>query len=156
MGPSLVGIMNPNSDISKILRAGGLPKHLGANMYGLEIPQDDISLLDVISGSSQRGEARSAATATKLTEYFQKCLNKEGMELSPEGGDFFTDLFGEVLSNCEIHGGVGGSWYTQGVYQKKDYGGEMQLMFMNIGDTIYEGLSKHSGNSNILKVRAKS
>ncbi|MBR1930226.1 MAG: hypothetical protein IJ833_01950 [Lachnospiraceae bacterium] len=87
-------------------------------------------------------------TATKLTNYFNKCLRTQNMELNGEGKRILSRIFGEVISNCEIHGGDQATWYTQGHYQNRsdDFYGEMQLLFLNIGETIYEGLKKDSSD----------
>lgn len=141
----LGGVTKSDSDISRILMASGLPKHLNASWLSKEVARDnDIDELDIITGYSGRKNRMSSSNATLLTLYFQKCLYRESLTLTGKGKRYFTELFGEVLANCEIHGGKDGTWYTQGIYLKKDYGGEMQLLFMNIGDTIYDGLMKHS------------
>lgn len=68
------------------------------------------------------------------------------MELNDEGKRVLGRILGEVISNCEIHGGDSSTWYTQGHYQIKEDNsyGEMQLLFLNLGETIYEGLKNQS------------
>lgn len=69
------------------------------------------------------------------------------MEFKEEGLLILATMLGEMLDNCEIRGGSRATWYTQGYYENnpnKSYG-EFQLLFLNLGNVVYEGLRDASG-----------
>lgn len=140
------GILSLKSDnVNDILLASGLPYHLDAYSTK-DYDKNKVAPFKIVSGQNTDSSKEAATVATKLTEYFNKCLRTQNYEINDEGKRLFSRIFGEVINNCEIHGGKEATWYTQGHYQiiDKDSYGEMQLLFMNIGDTIAEGLEKHS------------
>ena len=128
-----------------ILLASGLPYHLKADSF-IQADESHIERLETIKGLHDLVANKAGETATKLTLYFNKCLKTQNMELNNEGTRLFSTILGEVISNCEIHGGKASTWYTQGHYQTKEDNsfGEMQLLFLNLGETIYEGLKNNS------------
>lgn len=96
------------------------------------------------SKCEERGRV-SGYIATELTNFFNRCLRHESMQLNDEGCALLSTTLGEVVNNCEIHGDENSTWYVGGYYESKksEQGqkyGEMQLVFLNIGTDIYEGL----------------
>lgn len=144
-----LGGLPQNKEVRDILLASGLPYHLKANSK-LQYDQKNVERFKTVVGRNALEESKADETATQLTLYFDKCLKKQSMELNLEGKRLLSRILGEVISNCEIHGGEGSTWYTQGHYQEKEEGdfGEMQLLFLNLGNTIYEGLKKDSSEEN--------
>lgn len=136
-----------------ILFASGLPYHLNAES-NIDYCQGKIERFETIRGLHNDIGADSGRIATDLTLYFNKCLRTQGFELNADGLTMFSSILGEVVNNCEIHGGSEAVWYIQGHYQideGKDYG-EMQLVFLNFGDTIYEGLKNSSSKETTCKL----
>ena len=131
----------------EILLASGLPHHLQAEIE-LKADEKKIERFELVSGShSERDEEKiSGMVATNLTLYFDRCLATQKLFLKNSGKGFISRMLGEVIDNCEIHGGENATWYTQGHYQiyKNEQIGEMQLIFLSFGDTIYEGLKRES------------
>ncbi len=130
-----------------ILLASGLPYHLKADSY-MQFDEEHVERFETIKGVHDLSANKADETATKLTLYFNRCLKTQSMELNDEGKRLLGRILGEVISNCEIHGGDSSTWYTQGHYQMREDNsyGEMQLLFMNLGETIYEGL-RHCSTS---------
>ena len=127
----------------EIIRAGGLPHHIGAEIYeNTKIEQ--IEQFEMVRGSYNPQKKKAGIVATELTLYLDRCLHTQKYRLNELGKSLFSDMLGEVITNCEIHGGINAMWYTQGYYKIIDEAnvGEMQLVFLTIGDTIYEGLKK--------------
>ena len=129
-----------------VLLASGLPYHLNAETR-MSFDEDNVQRFETIKGRHDIEANKAGETATNLTLYLDKCLKTQGMEFNAEGKRLLSRILGEVISNCEIHGGELATWYTQGHYQvgKGNSFGEMQLLFLNLGETIYEGL-KHSSS----------
>lgn len=135
------GNLPRNRKARDILLASGLPYHLHAESE-MHFDEKHVERFETIKGTHSVVANKADETATKLTLYFNKCLKTQNMELNDEGKRVLGRILGEVLSNCEIHGGNSSTWFTQGHYQivEDNSYGEMQLLFMNLGETIYEGL----------------
>jgi len=131
----------------EILLASGLPYHLQAESK-LKADEKKIERFELVSGhhSEVNEEKIGGTVATNLTLYFDRCLGTQKLFLKNSGKSFMSTMLGEVLDNCEIHGGENATWYTQGHYQiyKGKKTGEMQLIFLSFGDTIYEGLKREA------------
>lgn len=138
---SLSGKLPEDPMARDVLLASGLPYHVKARSE-FEYDRTNVEKFETVSGECSNDVRQSGKIATELTEYFNRCLSHQGMKLRNEGISLLATLLGEVLGNCEIHGGERATWYTQGHYEdnhNKAYG-EMQLLFLNLGDTIYQGL----------------
>lgn len=136
-----------------IVRAGGLPYHIGAKIFG-KSKVDSIEQFEMVKGSHNQQRKKAGIVATNLTIYLDRCLQTQKYKLNDFGKSIFSDMLGEVITNCEIHGGSDSMWYTQGYYKIIDEAniGEMQLVFLTIGDSIYEGLKKESNDETIQKL----
>lgn len=151
---SLQGHLPHNGTVRDILLASGLPYHLHAE-GGLSFDEKHVERFKTIKGRHGKYVNRADETSTKLMLYFNRCLRTQSMELNEEGKRLLSRILGEVISNCEIHGGETATWYTQGHYQMKDNNafGEMQMLFLTLGDTIYEGLQNNSSRETGRKLR---
>lgn len=141
----LFGRFPKNQMVKDILLESGLLHHLNFG-HKIEYDKHNVEKFDVVSGEVGGDDKLSGTIATELTDYFNRCLLHQGMKLNNDGILFLVTLLGEVIDNCEIHGGEQATWYTQGHYEDniiKNYG-EMQLLFLNLGKTIYEGLEYDS------------
>ncbi len=139
----LAGIVPKDPLAKDVLIASGLPYHLNIPMKYSRTKVERFATRSGVQGEERR---KSGIIATELTEYFNRCLEHQNMELRDEGKLLMATLLGEVLDNCEIHGGEHATWYTQGHYENNPNNlyGEMQLLFLNLGDTIYQGLEEQS------------
>ncbi|MCM1179252.1 MAG: hypothetical protein NC347_03270 [Clostridium sp.] len=137
----------PRDELAKdILLASGLPYHLNAEYYA-QVNQEQMECFETVKGVYDIEANKADKTATDMTLYFNRCLKTQNYELNEHGLNLLSTMLGEVIGNCEIHGGEGSTWYTQGHYQIQEGNpyGEMQLLFLNIGSTIYDGL-KHEAS----------
>lgn len=141
-------------EVNDILLASGLPFHLNAESLR-NYDSNQVERFEIIKGHNVSRARMAGTTATKLTEYFNKCLKTQNYEITDKGKAKFGKIFGEVLTNCEIHGGENSTWYTQGHYQinKESSYGEMQLLFLNLGSSIYEGLRRNSSEETQRKLK---
>ena len=142
-----VGNVPPEKRSKEILLASKLPYYLQSESE-LKVNEKKIERFELVSGchSEKDDEKIGGTVATNLTLYFDRCLTTQKMSLKNNGKSFMSTMFGEVLDNCEIHGGENATWYTQGhyqIYEDKQIG-EMQLIFLSFGDTIYEGLKREA------------
>ena len=141
----LSGKLPQNPMVKDVLLASGLPYHVNARSK-VVYDSTNVEKFETVSGECSNDARQSGRIATELTEYFNRCLLHQSMRLRDEGISLLVTLLGEVLGNCEIHGGEHATWYTQGHYEdnsNKAYG-EMQLLFLNLGNTIYQGLKYNS------------
>lgn len=113
-GLSLTGIVPLNRKAQSVFIASGLPYHLN---IGKKYKEKNIERFETRSGVYDQENRKSGTIATELTEYFDRCLRHQKMVLKEEGKVFMATLLGEVLNNCEIHGGEHATWYTQGHYE---------------------------------------
>lgn len=151
---TLRGKLPKNQMVRDVLLASGLPYHLNAN-YNSEYDRNRVEKFETISGECSTDKRQSGKIATELTEYFNKCLSHQKMTLREDGLLLMATLLGEVLGNCEIHGGEQATWYTQGHYEDNlnETYGEMQLLFLNLGNTIYKGLKYDSSDETKERLR---
>ena len=136
----------PKDPIAReVFLASGLPYHLKAE-YRMQYDKENIERFELVSGECGAPTKIAGRVSTSMTNYFNKCLRKQGLELNDNGKSILSSILGEVINNCEIHGGPQSTWYTQGHYQTmgEDSYGEMQLLFLNLGNTVYEGLKYNS------------
>ncbi|MGV8155207.1 MAG: hypothetical protein ACLKAO_13050 [Alkaliphilus sp.] len=139
------GKLSSIQKIREILVVSGIINHLGLND---EVEcNNNIKKLDLICGDNYfvrlgRVIKNSGGAATKIIEYFKKCLNTQGFELVREGENYLGEMIGEVIANCEDHSGEYGEWYSIGHYSIDEHNGcgEFTLTILNFGQTIYEGL----------------
>ena len=136
------GTIPAEGRVKDVFMASGLAAHMDLDMeQGVSIDWEKIRRFKLISGYHQ--SEVSGITATKLTEYIIDCMETQGYTLKSRGKSLLGNLFGEVLDNCEIHGGADTTWFALGHYQQykssEEYG-EIQLVIFDFGDTIYEQL----------------
>ncbi|MCM3663464.1 hypothetical protein M3204_03560 [Mesobacillus subterraneus] len=150
------GILPADNSIKVLLFVSGLLNHLNVDP---EIKQKikesiKVELLELINGGKHTNTYRvsnaetSATTSTKITEYFNNCLNTQGIELTTDGLILISSIVAEVIDNCRIHSGEFKQWFTLGHYIIKpgEEHGECNLVIFNFGQTIYEGLKRHMDN----------
>lgn len=144
---NIEGYLPYDKSVKDILLASGLPYHLKAESFS-HFDAEHVHRFETVKGHHDVGANKAAEVSTKLVLYFNKCLKTQSLELNDEGLRLLSRILGEVISNCEIHGGETATWYTQGHYQIKDDNsfGEMQMLFLNLGETIYEGLVNDSSD----------
>lgn len=125
--------------IRKTFIASGLPEHL-ENVKTPLFRKDNIRLFKLRVG--RHGTKKSDVVSTKLTDYFNECLNTQNLCLTPRGKNQLSKMFGEIVENCEIHGGEEAMWYVLGHYNvlENNQYGEVNLVVFNYGDSIYEQL----------------
>ncbi|MGE5551976.1 MAG: hypothetical protein ACM3ZC_15805 [Bacteroidota bacterium] len=139
---NLRGIYPSDKKLRDFLEINGILKHIG---IGSE-PNSAVRKLDLISGDYR--SRSSGLAATRIIHYINECLKTQGFHLSREGEGFLGQLLGEVINNCELHGGEFSRWYSLGYYRKDDERkyGECQLVIFSIGDTIYQSLKNNSSS----------
>lgn len=144
------------------LMVSGLLKHLNFDIPEKEIINEypgEIRRLELISGGKNtptykvHSPTTSDIVATKIAEYFEECLETEGIGILPEGKSYIGQLVGETINNCQLHSGDFSQWFTLGHYYSEDgtsYG-ECQLVLFNFGQTIYEGLKNNALDPNTVR-----
>ena len=76
--------------------------------------------------------------------YYQKCLQRNGYELTSKGIDKFNNLVGEIIDNLGTHSGEDGDWFVSGHFAQRENNelGKGTLTFISFGNTIYESLKE--------------
>ena len=107
-------------------------------------PLEEVECLELI----KNGE--SSDIAEKIIDYIERSLLRHELILTKEGKNHFSHLLGEISDNCREHGGEKAKWYTLGHYffDKRTKKGKCQLVILDFGETIYEGL-KNAETQNI-------
>ena len=80
---------------------------------------------------------------TYISDYISNSQKEKGKILSPVGYNCINGLVGEILTNSKEHLGDEYSQYFITGFFKKDIG-EINLSFINFGDTFYQGIKYNS------------
>lgn len=137
----------PDGEITDILEVSGLLKHMGIETH----ERSHIRKLELIKGSKYNTHMSSGKGSTLVTDYFVECLETQGFSLDGNGRQKISGMVGEVIDNCNQHGGDFSEWYTLGHYnlvEGSQYG-QCHLVIFNFGETIYESL-KTTTNKKII------
>ncbi len=147
----------PKDEKSKIvLLASGILKSLEFPDVHEQIERikgnKKIECLDLIAGGKNsptfkvNTSLESGIISTNVSDYFEKCLNIEGLGINIHGKSYISELVAETINNCEQHSGDFNQFFTLGHYysNSNDGYGECQLVIFNFGQTIYEGLLYNS------------
>lgn len=138
------GTIPSEGKVKDVFMASGLAAHMDLSIdAGIPMDWHNIKRFKLISGYHH--SQISDITATKLAEYIIECMNTQGYTLNGKGKNLLGILFGEVLDNCEIHGGEQTTWFALGHYQQNNRAeryGEVQLVIFDFGNTIYEQLKE--------------
>lgn len=131
-----------NNDVDALLKMSGLLKHL--NIFKGKVPNTE--QLELITNGD------SSTVAEKTIEYVDHSLSRHNVELTKAGKNLFASFLGEIVNNCEVHGGTNVVWYTLGhySYDPKSELGKCKLCIIDFGETIYEGL-KNCKSQKVLK-----
>ena len=136
------GSLPEDAKARKMFIASGLPAHLELKNK-LLIRKDNMRLFSLVAGKS--GTGRSGEVSTQLTDYIDRCLDTQDYELTTIGRNMISKMFGEVIDNCELHGGEKSTWYVLGHFDMTEKrSGEANLVIFNYGDTIYQQLISDS------------
>ena len=93
------------------------------------------------------------AATNKTINYYNRCLQRYGMELNSKGIDYMNSLVGEIIGNADEHSGELGDWYVSGHFTQASGNlkyGKGSLVFISIGNTIYENL-KYNTKSELIQ-----
>lgn len=128
--------ISADHDVDTLLKASGILKHLGISHEKFL----DVECLDLLKDES------SSDIAEKIIDYINRALYRHGLYLTRKGANYFGKLLGEIADNCSQHGGEYATWYAQGHYSFDpiSQNGKCQLVIVDFGDTIYEGLKNSS------------
>lgn len=148
---NLSGKVSPkNKKVLDILLISGLLYHLNISTDKRAERNEGVIKFDRIIGNNTL--EKSGEVATQITEYFNRCLNTKNLKLSREGKRSFGGMIGEVIDNCQLHGGKDAQWFILAhyLYNDEEYG-ECRITIFNFGNTIYESLSLIPVSSKLYK-----
>jgi hypothetical protein len=146
----LRGTYSDDVSVNMMLRGSGILKQI-AHPDSI-LPKDTEAVIrtcDLFSGKASRIERsrKCDEAATKLTDYFNKCLRMEKFELSRSGKFRLSSLITEVIGNAEEHGG---RWYTIAYFhQSEDELGHCNIALFNFGRTICESLLEDAASDEL-------
>ena len=140
----LSGNMPKGYSAGEIFCNSGLLRHL--KLFNLE--DKKVERLDPFELEKNVNKATN-----QTIEYYNKCLQRYSMELNPQGIVYMNSLISEIIGNADEHSGEHGEWYVSGHFSQAsgnvEYG-RGSLVFISIGNTIYENL-KYNTKSKSLK-----
>lgn len=124
--------LSENPEVDKLLKISGIWEHLGIKHESY----DEIEALKL------QKDGESSEIAENVIEYINRSLHRHGLMLTNRGNNYFGKLLGEIADNCYQHGGPNATWYTLGhySYDRESASGKCQLVILDFGRTIYEGL----------------
>jgi hypothetical protein len=146
-GLLLSGTLSGRADVDTMVRASGILKQIGHPASTL-VDQEKVIVCDLFQGSpgDPRRSTKGEIAATRLTEYFDRCLCQENYTLNSRGKNYISSLISEVIANAEEHSnrGRGKLWYTIAHYNRlpDERGGECHIVLFNFGDSIYESFQR--------------
>lgn len=137
-----LGGKSPNDEeVKEIFFASGLPNSLKVETRVRKELSKKYFIFDLMDGGKENPQARKSAqyeiAAQKLTDYFDKCLERNGVKLTRAGRHNISLMIGEVLTNAEEHSNHG-RWYVIGYLRKRGDYDEVNIVIFNFGNTIYE------------------
>jgi len=109
-----------------------------------------LSTIGFLVGSKRKKhyhESLKGPYCTKIRNYINFCMKGVGFELTEEGHSHFDGLISEILNNSEDHSLIddwfvtGASFHEKGNSQN-EITGEINLVIMNLGYSIYEGFEQ--------------
>lgn len=113
-----------------------------------KIPVFGIKLIRGQVGQLSYKENSKGKISKRIRSYIDSCLKLHGVKLDSTGISLFDSMIGEILANADDHSSIN-SWFVYGSYTiediskvKHDRVGELNLIFLNFGDSIYEGFEK--------------
>lgn len=157
------GRHSKNTEVNIMLRATGtlrqvkhphmqLPPEVEKGIVRSELYRSSIKRRDRLIGQRhhlsyellRRSSERDVA-ATRLVQYFNRCLNTQGCELNPHGRKYLIDLLTEVIGNCEEHGG---RWFTIGYFRESPAknAGDCHIAMFNFGASMFHSLNSRSSS----------
>lgn len=136
------GRVSKTPDVDLLVKMSGIIRHLNV----ADFSSQNIEQLPIIANGS------STDVSENVIAYFDRSLARHGLELTKLGKNHFGMFVGEIVDNCNIHGGENAVWYTLGHYSYDNTSklGKCKLTIFDFGNTIYESLKYHS-NPQILK-----
>lgn len=136
-----------NDNVNNILQAVGFPGHGFVNTTA-SIP---VYSLKVIIGNRKKkkhNEQSKLTISIKVRNFINTCLSRNGFSLSKQGINAFDNMIGEILNNAEDHSDIDDWFLTGNLFEYKNPSetegtiGELNLVFLNLGHSIYEGFEE--------------
>lgn len=137
------GNMPNGYNAGEIFCNSGLLKHL--NLFKKEDP-----LVERLEPFNQEKDVNKATNQTII--YYNNCLKRYGYTLNEKGVNYFNKLVDEIIGNANEHSGENGEWYVSGHFTQAgncEYG-RGNLVFVSIGNTIYENLKYNTKSKNTM------
>ena len=149
----LSGKFSDDDRVNILLRASGLLERI--NHPDSVLPPEieaKVGKSDLFSGFSKYSEKSHNCdrAATGLTEYFSKCLERSGANLSHAGEHKLATLIGEAITNAEEH--ARGKWYAKAHFDllrpKEQEGGACHIVLVNFSETtIFDSFTRRGASS---------
>lgn len=134
-----------NEEINNLLCTMHFPVEL---IPTKKIPLFGIKLIKGQVGQISYKENSKGKISKKLRSYIDACLKLHGVKLDLGGVSLFDSMVGEILANADDHSAIN-TWYVYGsysidnIYEETDNRiGELNLIFLNLGDSIFRGFEK--------------
>lgn len=121
-----------DSDMRELFVYSGLPKHL--NLLNNNGYNPKIEILDPFIVEND-----SNLETSRIIDYYNSCLKKNGYQLNDKGKIYFYELINEIVDNAKIHSDIKDMHYCGGFYSDRTKKG--QLSIISFGNSMYESLN---------------
>lgn len=152
-------------EVFEMMHASGLLKILDFDSnedYREAISAPEFKLIEVLDlltpkdtklfSSKKRIYSESADVASNITNYLNRCLSTQKLELNNKGKRVIGNMIGETINNCTLHTGLNfENWFCAGYSKYIEPYTKCSLVIFNFGNTIYEGLKNNSIDSDTPK-----
>lgn len=114
-------------------------------IFGFKLIEGKVNAKDYLDNSKGK-------VSKKIRKYINTCIKIYGVELDANGVGLFDNMIGEILANADDHSSID-KWFVYGSFsvnlvssdaldEEEFNTGELNLIFLNFGDSIYEGFEK--------------
>lgn len=151
----LKGVLDKKDQISDLLLNNSFFKYQGFKETNAG---EKLEILQLVAGGQSELEFKGIEKianqikfdylfdcCSHITDFFDNCVKKSNYSLNSSGKNAVNKLVWEILTNLKEHLGERFSQYfIIGFFKKNEDIGEANLVFINFGDTFYEGLKENS------------
>ena len=133
--------------VNKLLFVTGFVPQVDLKIEGL-MPLTTIGYYKGNRSQKHYSENRKGVIGTRIVAYINQCLSAHGYTFNADGINYLDGLVSEILNNAEDHSAFNTYYATANLLgELKSNGtdsvvGEMNLSFMNFGDSFFEGFEE--------------
>lgn len=140
-------LLSKEQKVNKLLFVTGLISQVDLKIDGL-MPLTTIGYYKGNRSQKHYSENRKGVIGTRIVAYINHCLSAHGYTFNADGINYLDGLVSEILNNAEDHSAFNTYYATANLLGELKVNGtdsvvgEMNLSFMNFGDSFFEGFEQ--------------